>query len=419
MGDSWVNAILGTLVENGILVYVMARLLDIKKDKVSPLLGFAFLWTVLSIVLQRQMPEYSPFVIFPLFLVGMRQISKESFFKVFFTFLIFTLLMLVIQLPLVPVYHLLGESLMGLLVVLSIVAIAFQLILYKWEGMLKYHIQKYENRYINYLALNMVLFIFLFKIVYDFDQSILVENFGYFFLLMGLVLFINYYIYREVALISERNKLLEVQDEIRAPLEHLISEVKSNQHEYKNHLNTILGILETSSADAASERIKGYLTDINDVELVTESLIHVGRDIVKAVLFVKHNEAVAQSIPLYIKIQSDFSLVSMLDYELSIVMNNLINNALEAVENEAVKDVLVELGYDEEKKKHYILTGNHATALDLSLIGKFAQKEFTTKEVGGEKRGFGLWNVNNILKKYQGGLEVQVQKNKLLVKAYF
>ena len=413
-----IGTIIGTSFEHFTFLYVMYRLLHFKPQRLSAYVFLGFLWHVLSIFAIYYIPSYAMFVNFPLALVMITYLSEETFFKVFFTFLGFALMIMLIQLPMIPVYHIFDNHLIGMSVVSFLVLVVFALILRKWEDALRYHIEKYENRYINYMAFNVVLFAFLYKIIYDFDNAILTENYLYFLILMVLMLVLNFFIYREVARMSERSKLLEVQDALRAPMELLIDGVKGAQHEYKNHLNTILGILETSDSKAAVERIKAYLSELKTNEVFEESLLHVERDVVKATLYMKHTEASAKNIALWISTEPGLKQIKMLDYELSIVMNNLINNAFEAVVSNAVPVVYFEMGYDEVEKKHYCLTKNKANDIGPQMLLKLSEKHFTTKSEA-NNRGYGLWNVKNIVKKYQGHLTFYFEGDELVVKAFF
>ncbi len=414
MTKDLLGTIVGTTFENITLLYVMCRLLKIGRQKWLPLLMVAIPWHVFSIVVLSNIPAYSPFIIFPVILVGLTYVSQESFFKVFFTFLGFALLMIVVQLPLVPLYHFLGNSLEALAAISILVFVLMALILHRWEDVLIYHIEKYENKYINYLALNLVLFAFLYKIIHEYDKSILAENFLYLGFLMAFMLVLNYFIYKEVAHISERNKLLEVQEQIREPMGQLMDEVRSKQHEYKNHLNTILGILETSSTEAAVGSVKSYMSSIETHEAFDAAIIAADRDILKAILHVKRNEAYSKAIDFSVVIKNDLSQLKMLDYELSIVLNNLLNNAFEAVLQEGNPTVIFESGYDERANKHYVLTKNACSKVPFGEVIKFTDKRYSTKDGG--KRGYGLYNVKRIAAKRGGGVELYFEDEMLVVR---
>lgn len=418
MFENIIGTIIGTSFEHFTFLYVMYRLLRFNPQNRWKYVVLGFAWNALSIFSIYYIPAYAMFVNFPLILGIITLLSEETFFKVFFTFLGFALLIMLIQLPMIVVYHLIQNSILGILLVSIMVLIVFLMILSRWEADIKYHIEKYENKYINYLTFNVVLFVFLFKIIYDFDNAILLENFPYFLVLMVLMLSLNFFIYREVARISERSKLLEVQDSLREPLDLLIEGVKASQHEYRNHLNTILGILETSDSNAAVERIKNYLKDLKREEVFEESLIHIDRDVVRATLFMKNTEAAVKNIDFQIKTESGLNQIKLLDYELSIVLNNLINNAFEAVYNHNEPDVIFEMGFDEIEKRFYCLTKNDAEHLRANDLFKLSDKHYSTK-LDEKNHGFGLWNVKNIVKKNGGHLTFCFEGKKLVVKVLF
>lgn len=415
MTKDLLGTIVGTTFENITLIYGMSRLLKLNKRAYLKLLLFALLWHGFTLMVLVHAPEYSPFIVFPVLLLGLTYISRESFFKVFFAFLGYILFMILVQLPLVPIHHFFGSTLEGLVVISLLVLGIVVFAMHKWEDVLVYHIEKYENKYINYLALNLALFGFLYKIIHEYDKKILAENFLYFGFLMVLMLVLNYFIYKEVAHISERNKLLEVQEQIREPMGQLMDEVRSKQHEYKNHLNTILGILETSSTEAAVGSVKSYMSSIETHEAFDAAIIAADRDILKAILHVKRNEAYSKAIDFLVFVKNDLSQLEMLDYELSIVLNNLLNNAFEAVLQEANPTVIFESGYDEQANKHYVLTKNACSKVPFGEVIKFTDKRYSTKDGG--KRGYGLYNVKRIAAKRGGGVELYFEGEMLVVRA--
>lgn len=416
MSEFIVNTVIGTTLESMTFLYAMYYLLEIRKKKKGQFFIFLVLWILLCIGTAWKIPAYSPFINFSVAIIVLTWISKESLFKVFFAFLVITMLLVILQLLFIPVYHIFDSNIFAMLGIMGAIFVILVFLLSKFGDELKDQIQKYENKYINYLGINLIIFSFLFKIIYDFDNQILTDNFVYFIFLMLIVLTINYYTYLEIGKIRERGKLLEVQEEIRLPLEQMLTEVKTKQHEYKNHLTTILGILETSTPEDASSKIKNFLTDLYAYDSMDGELLNSDRDIVKAVLYMKHNEAIAKAIDFSISIKCSLKSIRVLDYELSILMNNLLNNAFEAVEGKSNRNVYCEMGYDEREELFYCLTKNTGETLSPEILSKLADKNFTTKS---GNQGYGLWSVQALCKKYHGKLQIYYEGDLIVIKALF
>ncbi len=420
MTSAMVNEIIGTLLELFLFFYVFYKLLELdKKD----LLQYSLIYlgmTALVILSDHYFLGYGAFLyIFTLIFV-LKWFTRESLFKVLFVFIASMIGLLLFEIILIPLIGLITKdqvtvTISSLLVVNLVTVVSIRY----FKEFFKIHIQKYENRYINFIAINIFLYAFIYKILWDHDESIVRENMIYFGIAMLLLLIVNYFVYREVAKISERNKALEVQEEMRETLEQMIVEIRSKQHEYKNNLTTIIGILETNPPEEASVKIEEFLNDVYVHDAFDSELLQIDRDIVKAVLFMKRSEAHERSIKFTYDCQVSLINLSVLDYEISLVLNNMINNAFEAVQEDEDPWVALEIGFDEQEKAFYFKTKNAGHSVEPAHLLKLADKNFSTKSAKEKTRGFGLWTIKNIAKKYNGHLELYFENEDIVIKVLF
>lgn len=406
----------GTVIEGATFVYVMHKLLSRPQQKKMPLIIFFILWSVSNVLVNVNISGYAPFINFSIAIFALTYLLNQPFFKVFFTFMMFTLSILLIQMPLIPIYHLFGDTFLGLVVVLILALMICALLLRRYGDWMRLQIEKYENKHFNYLAINLLIFSLIFKIIYDFDEKILTDNYVFFAFMMVLMLGTHYFIYKEIAHISERNKLLEVQDQFRLPLEQAIESIKTKQHEYKNHMTSILGLLKTNTPEDATWQIQGFLNDIKSFDSIEDEIISVDRDVVKAIIYMKHTEAESRNIIFDFSCEGALKNAKILDYELSVVLNNLINNAFEAVMDLPEAKVALEMGFDERSGKYFFQIKNAAPSLELASLSTFGERGFSTK---GDGRGYGLYNVRRIVKKYSGNLDVFYENKEIRIKVLF
>ena len=95
-------------------------------------------------------------------------------------------------------------------------------------------------------------------------------------------------------------------------------------------------------------------------------------------------------------------------------MSNLLNNAIEATSMIKKKELEVIL---EEDNRYYIINVKNRTeglkGEDLSNIFKMG---YSTK---GEGRGYGLYNVKNIVDKYRGKIQLSLEEDIMNIKILF
>ncbi|MPN03004.1 Sensor protein CitS [bioreactor metagenome] len=89
------------------------------------------------------------------------------------------------------------------------------------------------------------------------------------------------------------------------------------------------------------------------------------------------------------------------DYELSEVLNNLLDNAFEAVDNNN-REVILRI--TNEDGKYIIEIRNKGTTIKPENISKIFKRGFSTKE--GKNRGYGLHNVKKIVEHIGGEIQL-------------
>ena len=103
-----------------------------------------------------------------------------------------------------------------------------------------------------------------------------------------------------------------------------------------------------------------------------------------------------------------------MNYELAEILNNLINNAFEAaVESE---EPYVEFEIFKEGNLNAIVVKNNGKKIRPSKFSEYLSKGVSSK---GDGRGYGLYNVNKILQKYSGKLELYFENDLNVIKLIF
>lgn len=420
MESSLLSSFVGTTLELSIIFSAFYLLLEIKKEKLLGYLGIFLLLVVMIVELNIFIPVYAAFIYIFATIFLVKLYTKENFFKVLFVFILTMVGVMLGEILLIPASIFLPfPDTIKMIFIIGFLNILIVGVFYRFRENFVGLVQKYETKYVNFMALNAFIYMFVFKIIWEYNSEVVTQNFFYFGLVIVILIVVNYFIYKEVTKITEKSRVHLVQEGMRETLESMINDIRMKQHEFKNHLTTIQGFVDTSSPEDAVHMIGTYLDEVHEYEAIDEELLNIDRNIIKAVMFTKQSEALDRGIEFDFSVQSNFDKVPVLDYELSTILNNLLNNAFEAVQSKDNKRVKLVLGYDEALGQHYFMTKNDGSGIKPEMVSKLTEKHFTTKKNDVGSHGFGLSNISKIVKKYRGLIYVYFDQGDIVFKVTF
>ena len=253
------------------------------------------------------------------------------------------------------------------------------------------------------LGLNLIIFALFIIISLEVDLSSKYMNLIDIILLI-LLLSINYFYYKSLFFQLEEKRNLELNSQYKLVIDELIDKFKINEHEYKNHLNTIRAMI---SIDNYKENIENYILGITKLNIYSK-IDYIDNPIIKAILYNKIKECEEKKIDFRFRVMSELKLIKVDDIELSIILNNLLNNAIEAVE--FLEERKISLKILENENYEIIIKNSIKEDKQIDFI-KLFKKGYSTK---GKNRGVGLYNIKDIVNRYNGQLNL-INKNKYLI----
>lgn len=218
------------------------------------------------------------------------------------------------------------------------------------------------------------------------------------------VVLLNVFLFKEFWNARKRQDLIKQHNEYIKNIEPLIADIRSKQHDFKNHLTTLNNLCQLNE-NINTSTITKYISSINNQISMIDDFVNSGNRVIGVILYSKSRECALKGIEFVYKHpvhEIDFPLE---DYEFTSVLGNLIDNAIYAAEksNMEKKEICVEMG--EENGKKYFSVSNIGNPIPFNDIPKLFSKGYSTKE-DKKSHGFGLYNVKKIISKYKGGIDV-------------
>lgn len=262
-------------------------------------------------------------------------------------------------------------------------------------------IERYNSIFL--VSINLIIIFLFFKLLFlnEFIKEMEIVEIGIVFLTMiiiNTVYFLN--LYRS----DKENKKSELKESINPLMQELIDEMKASEHEYKNHLNILYCMIQVCKEDELRERAKKYIGNVFENKNLLSNLSYIENTILKGVLLSKINQAEKNDIRCKYKIDSQLEGISLDDSELTVVLSNLLNNAIESASKSEKKYLEIFTKY--EKGRYIIEVINSISNFTEDMITDISKVRFSTKGTG---RGYGLYNINKIVNKYKGKINMSIK----------
>jgi sensor histidine kinase regulating citrate/malate metabolism len=184
-----------------------------------------------------------------------------------------------------------------------------------------------------------------------------------------------------------------------AEVQNMYLQTRGWRHDYRNHMQ----VMKTYLAMGKLEELETYLSDL-DTDLTTvDTVIKTGNIMIDAILNSKISLAKNSNIKVEAKAIVPKELeTSIKEVDLSVIIGNLMDNAMEAcMKIENPDDRFIRVYIDILKGQLYIYIIN-STSGQLKRAGKIYETSKNKRE-----HGFGLMRVDKVVERYNGYLERQ------------
>ena len=264
-------------------------------------------------------------------------------------------------------------------------------------------IERYNSVFL--ISINLIIIFLFFKVLFqnEFIEELEIVEIGVLFLTM---IIINTFYFVSLYRNDKENKKSELKQSINPLIQELLDEMKASEHEYKNHLNILYCMIQVCKEDELRDRAKKYIGNVFENKNLLSNLSYIENTILKGVLLSKINQAEKNEIICKYKIDSQLEGIALDDSELTVVLSNLLNNAIESASKSEKKYIDIFTTY--QNGRYIIEVSNSVSNLTEDMIPSISKVRFSTKGTG---RGYGLYNINKIVNKYKGKINMSMKED--------
>ena len=381
--------------------------INIKRSIITSILGGGIATLIFTMFSENGVVAF--ILIFLLSIIVMSKLYNKNIIIIIVELIIAFIVVIVVELSFMVVTILIFRSNDlpdWLYAVILLISMSF-IIYYSYRIMKfrKINLENFIERYnsIFLVSINLIIIFLFFKLLFlnEFIKEMEIVEIGIVFLTMiiiNTVYFLN--LYRS----DKENKKSELKESINPLIQELIDEMKASEHEYKNHLNILYCMIQVCKEDELRERAKKYIGNVFENKNLLSNLSYIENTILKGVLLSKINQAEKNDIRCKYKIDSQLEGISLDDSELTVVLSNLLNNAIESASKSEKKYLEIFTTY--EKGRYIIEVINSISNFTEDMITDISKVRFSTKGIG---RGYGLYNINKIVNKYKGKINMSIK----------
>lgn len=305
--------------------------------------------------------------------------------------------------------------------------ILFSVMLYVVVHLLKKKTMKLHIKELCYLLLipiTGILFVnIIFKILLIVNENLVFQLYELFPAFLGIVpmaaalfyagILITIASYQKMIGLQEEKYFVEQQQvhaiqERMEEVEQFYSGIRRMKHEMKNHLTNIKGLVRNGSY----EDIEQYIDYMDESMNVFELTVKTGNTVTDVIVNDKRKAADKQGI----QFKSEFCYPESEGYNayhIGVIIDNLLQNALEACEKMAEGKRYIYLS-GRQKKKFYLINVKNSFEGEVVFDTK-TKLPLSTKEKDISLHGIGLSNVKREVDKYMGDVDIRVKKNEFSV----
>lgn len=219
------------------------------------------------------------------------------------------------------------------------------------------------------------------------------------------------YMFEEYAVMQQKEKEKDLE-RMREQMEiGYYKKVEENNEKYRKFLHDVKQYFSAINAMAKNnnnENIIRFLQDIHYYMNGTSNVVYSSNTMLNAILLEKKLLAEKNNISFYVRMEQNVNLNGISDVDLIGIVGNMLDNAIEAsgkIEQEKRK-IIVE-GYMSEAHHFFVFLVKNA----INKMPEKNQGSLRTWKKDRDNHGIGLKNIEEILQKYNGYMNIEIREH--------
>ncbi len=200
--------------------------------------------------------------------------------------------------------------------------------------------------------------------------------------------------------VQKEKEILELQNQYQISqlkkMNEVLEKLREQRHDFIKHISMLSYINEQGDR----ERLADYLGEIQENIGRQQTCVETGNFVIDGILNYKIHEAEQLNILMKadVKVPQDLELSI---YDMNVILTNLLDNSIRAVKQLKEREITLQILYSKNRLK--ILVSNRYAGNLKKQNGRFL-----TTHINSDQHGYGLKNVEKIVKKYDGIFEAGV-----------
>lgn len=199
--------------------------------------------------------------------------------------------------------------------------------------------------------------------------------------------------------ITDREAKLEADLRYIREMQSLNLQMRSQRHDFYNHITSLYGFMRSERYEDAKAYMESLYHDIRKVK----ELLGLDPPALGALLSLKREKADKLGVDLAWQIEPDKATIPLSTQELTQILGNLLDNAIEAAQAAELRTVKLDI--ESNALGLVIKVANSSRPVPEEVINNLFQPGVSTKDSGAHS-GLGLYIVQQIVHRHQGKIDI-------------
>lgn len=213
------------------------------------------------------------------------------------------------------------------------------------------------------------------------------------------------YLVAEIVRLAEKEADSEVTKARLLDSKNLIDVLKTQRHDFINHLQVVSGLGQLGHPQKVVEYVKQISSEIN----ISGKLVHIAIPEVAVILLNKMAKAQGKMIKVSTDIRTSLAKIRVSTIELTSIISNLIDNAIFALDGVNSDEKVLKITLYENENDYVFEIYNSLPIIPDDMQKQVFKKGFSTKQ--GQEHGYGLSIVQEMTEKNGGQVFLRSKEN--------